>query len=61
MKKKKVYNTLIYKRERSLEKYIKFMNEREKEFGEKINFIFNDLKYLKDKWKRNFWRIREER
>ena len=29
---KKGYDTLIYKRERSLEKYIKFMNEREKEF-----------------------------
>ena len=24
------------------------MNDREKEFGEKISFIFNDSKYLKD-------------
>ena len=24
------------------------MNERKKEFGEKISFIFNDSKYLKD-------------
>ena len=45
---KKSYNKLVHDKERSLKKYIELMNARDKNLGGKINFIFNNSKYLYD-------------
>ena len=45
---KKSYNYLVHCREKTLKKYIDLMNEIEKGLGEKINFIFNNSKFIFD-------------
>ena len=44
----KNYNYFVHCREKTLKKYIDLMNEIEKGLGEKINFIFNNSKFIFD-------------
>ena len=45
---KKSYNYLVHCREKTLKNYIDLMNEIEKGLGERINFIFNNSKFIFD-------------
>ena len=45
-KEKKGYDKLVHKKEKFLNKYIELMNERDKNLGEKINFIFQNSSFL---------------
>ena len=42
------YNILVHDKEKTLEKYIQLMNERDNRLGQQINFIFNNSDLIND-------------